>query len=408
MTSGVSETDHRVGVTGTMGATQVGYYYRKTWNGTDKSVKRPRSRIQYSLPRDPVSNRIVWRWAKVPNVPPKRASNEDHPYHCDIYRFEEPSLAAYHFDNHLPPPFHVTDSGTGSFKYNMTGGIRTSSLWTPNDDIQLINKLKTAILGSDFDLGIFLGEGREALKMIATAATKISKAMLQAKKGNFFGAAQTLIGASNPRIPLRKVPARNWLELQYGWLPLLQDAHGAATMLGHHLSTPLQVKVRVRRRVSEYPVLTQSSTARYQAGWRYSFGQILYKVKEVDVPQLIGLTNPSTVLWEITPWSFVADWFLPIGSWLAARGVSQALTGTFVITKGTDVMGAGPVSAHPDYEYTADSRERWLIFDRNVTNNLGSYVPLPSIKPLEKAASWKHCVNAVALLASQDFRRKIA
>jgi len=30
------------------------------------------------------------------------------------------------------------------------------------------------------------------------------------------------------------------------------------------------------------------------------------------------LTNPALVAWELVPFSFVADWFVPIGSWLTA------------------------------------------------------------------------------------------
>lgn len=34
------------------------------------------------------------------------------------------------------------------------------------------------------------------------------------------------------------------------------------------------------------------------------------------VPKLLGFTNPAAVLWEATPFSFVVDWFLPIGDYL--------------------------------------------------------------------------------------------
>lgn len=42
---------------------------------------------------------------------------------------------------------------------------------------------------------------------------------------------------------------------------------------------------------------------------------------DVDAPQLkraaqLGLTNPTEILWELAPFSFVLDWILPIGDWL--------------------------------------------------------------------------------------------
>ena len=48
------------------------------------------------------------------------------------------------------------------------------------------------------------------------------------------------------------------------------------------------------------------------------------KAKSISGPQLVsavtnklmGMTNPAAVLWEATPFSFVADWFFPIGEQL--------------------------------------------------------------------------------------------
>jgi len=45
----------------------------------------------------------------------------------------------------------------------------------------------------------------------------------------------------------------------------------------------------------------------------------------------LGVINPAEVLWEITPWSFVIDWFLPIGRFIAALSADRGLefrTGT--------------------------------------------------------------------------------
>jgi hypothetical protein len=51
-----------------------------------------------------------------------------------------------------------------------------------------------------------------------------------------------------------------------------------------------------------------------RAKWRF-------KAKAADLPGLFGLVNPFEVAWEIVPFSFVADWFLPIGRYLSALDV---------------------------------------------------------------------------------------
>lgn len=38
----------------------------------------------------------------------------------------------------------------------------------------------------------------------------------------------------------------------------------------------------------------------------------------LDMPARFGLVNPLEVAWELLPFSFVADWFLPIGGYLNA------------------------------------------------------------------------------------------
>lgn len=50
--------------------------------------------------------------------------------------------------------------------------------------------------------------------------------------------------------------------------------------------------------------------------------------------QTLGLINPAEVLWEKLPWSFVIDWFIPIGSWIQGFTSSVGLNykrGTFSV-----------------------------------------------------------------------------
>lgn len=138
-------------------------------------------------------------------------------------------------------------------------------------------------------------------------------------------------------------------------------------------------------------------------GYRWESGQIIYLRKEVNVPQLVGLMDPLSVAWELVPFSFVLDWFLPIGSWLSARGLSQAMTGTFVTTKRIWVQGYAPYRIVGSSTWGADYYKSYYALDRTISSELD--VPLPSIKPLNKALSWKRAANALALLAQPSLRR---
>jgi len=128
----------------------------------------------------------------------------------------------------------------------------------------------------------------------------------------------------------------------------------------------------------------------------------------VNVAQLSGLTDPASVLWELTPYSFVADWFIPIGNYLAARSLASALTGTFVTTKTRRVFCAYEGLANTDNGivrtvYTTPPKGNCALINVTRTVSTSLNVPVPSFKTLDKVASWKHCANAVALLVQKAF-----
>jgi hypothetical protein len=193
--------------------------------------------------------------------------------------------------------------------------------------------------------------------------------------------------------------AKRWLELQYGWLPLLKDIYGGAEFLAHHLNVPLQRRYRVSRIVNGRAETAAPVNAKFKRAWCQDLVQIIAIVSEKDVTQLAGLQDPASVAWELLPWSFVADWFIPIGSWLSSRGLAGALEGTFITTRTRKGYAADPVPTLHSYPYSFETpyEYREVTVSRRVTTEL--QVPLPSFRPLNKVLSWKRAANAVALIA---------
>lgn len=409
MTTGSRTKQFPATVSTTTGTGGVGEYSTKTWSGGDKAIVRP--------PRQMVTRPVVYydpkghkryRWGsyRPPNRLPKRAYDEVHPYHTD-YIIKRDNLITWSADADNTP--WLDNSGTGTTA-TIGAAVSTDNVsggWTSNDDLALLGKLREKVAGSDFNAGVFLGEGREALKMIAQNATKIYKAYKAARKGNFASAAYHLTG--DPK-SLRKGVANNWLELQYGWLPLLKDVKGGAEFLSHHFTTPPVFRVAVTKKVESLsPCIPGNPTAyEYVLNKKVCRGRILAILKEKDVVALSGLQDPLSVAWELLPYSFVIDWFIPIGNYLQARGLAQALTGTFVTTR-TNRVEAGVVRGkiwkdpNPPYATTtwkivgSNYYFMRVIQDRTISTTLP--VPLPSVKPLSKVASWQHAANAVALLS---------
>ena len=330
---------------------------------------------------------------------PKRGRFDEHPYSC-TYSYSEDAMAVLY--RKTPPLVYNTTVTT-----NLVTNCNVTSNWGPGDESRLLGKLRERVAGSDFNPAIFLAEGKQSLDMITNAATRIAKSIRYLKKGRPDKAARALVDhwpgkekSLSAWRSRRQTISQQWLELQYGWLPLCQDAYTGTQFLLHQMSEPLQHVVRVSHRKGAtvgFSSPTNYVLQTYQAYTRKTIKAIL---KEAYVPEMTGLTNPASVAWELLPWSFVIDWFIPIGQWLEDRSLANALKGTFVISTHTYVRGSGfkvvnAVQTLQGYR-NGDVLIQKGTFTREVNSSLS--IPLPEVKPLSKALSMRHCLNALALL----------
>lgn len=290
-----------------------------------------------------------------------------------------------------------------------------SDPWSSSDSISLLGNLREKIAGSGFNAAICLGEAPRALKMIAESATKVYTAVKQLKRGNPMGAAKALTGKLPPKSVARKLKtnkdaaAQNWLELQYGWKPLVQDVYDAAVFVDHQFRRPI---------VNTYRVVRFARGRKLHSGtvpWPDAYGlrawnpvnvtsrrSIIARLSEKSVARLAGLIDPASLAWELLPWSFVVDWFIPVGNYLSARGLANSVTGSYVTThvlkvqsKGAKAIMTGGWTAFANHDGSKCSVE-WTRINRTISTSLS--VPVPDFKPLSKVASWGHAANAVALL----------
>lgn len=411
MTSGTRTSGSQGPIT-TNSGTQPNFrqgYYLKSWSGTDYPNPHPNRPKQGGYVSRP---RFVEAWAgdrkvtlnlgerkfPIPRHPPPRGSVVEHPYNCDI-EFENQSVYSW---------FALPGPGTVNTRTSVQdGGTCKNPIWKwiANDDIALLGKLRNGVAGSDFNLGVFLGEGVKALDMMAGAASGIFQAYGMARKGNFVGAAGALLNRGDKRQrPGKKVVANNWLELQYGWLPLVNDVYEGAIFLSHHLNVPLQKVIKVIRRQSGHSFSVGNTFA-------WSFTEVKVReskqlkaiLREKDVVQLSGLLDPLSVLWELLPYSFIIDWFIPVGNYLAGRGLASSIEGTFV-TSYYRLFDSGPPTLKSHLRYNSGTngfRYKKILLDRSVSTSLS--VPFPTVKPLGDVPSWKRAANGIAL-GIQKFR----
>lgn len=391
----------------------------KIWSGSDRPLQVWAKEPAYQIYRDGKFYKI--RSVRSTNSkPPKRARDVWHPYSLQAKRKRDTEIT---FREGSSPFTQRTQCCMQSCSNNEEDA---PSLILANDQIKLVNKLGEKTRGSDFDLSVFLGEGHQTARMLMDSAIRIRKSYVHLRRGDLGGSARSLFEGTT-RAPLRRhdwnagvkpfVPtarnvAGNWLELQYGWRPLVDDAFGAAEMLSHQLTVPFKETFRVSVLKTTNQVF--NSLAFLSGGTNFygkpnkrptavidrSHRRILTAIvsEPASLPALLGLLDPQQVVWELVPFSFVADWFIPIGDWMQARGMAQHLTARYWQS---DLQKLRHVVTDGGSYFTAPDRKLQgydaVIFGRTDLGTTLS-VPMPEYKPLYKVASWQHCANAIALL----------
>jgi len=399
MTTGTKDLDLRFGATGQ----KTGLGHTKIWNGSDRValpirvrhpgyhshlIRRGSSSAPYVLPPYRVHN------ASVSNS----ADLQEHPYTVTAA-----SEASVRIVNSVGTQLFFGNQGSANVP-GITILIVSDGL-TANEQIDCVNRLRTRLVGSGFNPSQFIAGVPESLDMIYHSATKIRSAYGLVRHGRFGQAQRVLFAgtrfAANKQRTLHAKDAANaWLELSYGWRPLVQDAFEAATFLESATSRPRVSTTRVQ--VSR-PIIFKS-TSDPGVAYASSKGTHSYRIKAIATESLSGaylsgLTDPASTIWEALPFSFVADWFIPIGNYLEARAFASAVSGTFVISDVKSFMADGVKLSAPPRSISGRYFMRKTVLVRTVSSSIG--VALPTFKPLSTVPGWTRAANALSLLVQR-------
>lgn len=293
-----------------------------------------------------------------------------------------------------------------SFQYGQTNtpvhvnsgpGLMT---WDSNDELRLQSKLVSKVRGHDFNLAVNLAQANQLIEMCSTTILKLGRSLRYLKHGDVISAARELgIGRYHQvRLHSRDVSGR-WLELQYGWLPSLSDAYEAAKAF-EALSQGRAVRIVAVHKKRSRIDRSASPTIYGAPGNHYLVKKIVYEMdEELSFSRSLGLLDPLSVLWEITPYSFVVDWFLPIGDYLDNLSVIPKLQGRFLssLFSKWDCRFFGVID--PAYKELLKGTRRFghgRDLTRTVSNSLTTQMPGFN-NPLT-ALSRRRIASAVALV----------
>lgn len=297
------------------------------------------------------------------------------------------------------PPGGFLAKGDSRVNLSVTGWW---DQWSSDDENQLNYMVASAaaekLRGHDFHLGIMLAEGRKSLETITTAAHAVANMYKEL-------AAFRKRLRRNGVIEIEELLRRKWLEYRYGITPLLYEAYNAGEAFGALARNPLPwvhitraLDAKTPNEVSvQWETLVVAGTNRRSKKLSFRFDGF------PSIPDHFGLTNLSSVIWELSPYSFIYDWFQPIGDWLSTIDTLQIYENLSVRvnTKITRRLEDVPYN-HNGWIGTIPARGYYFAFSRSPTT-LGSIMPsLPRVRDLSKVFSGdlgvKRLLDALALL----------
>jgi len=181
-------------------------------------------------------------------------------------------------------------------------------------------------------MGADMAEGKKTVEMVAGSASQLAQGLLAFKRGNF-GSIPSILGMSPRDVISGKSFANRWLEYQYGWKPLMGSIFDGIGLLQKGFRTK-EMTFRGSSTASDQASKSYTENANYGCYMNcrkvdsYS-ARTVYKFKVsnavIDRVDAFGLLNPVSIGWELVPFSFVVDWFVPVGNVLAAITATAGL-----------------------------------------------------------------------------------
>jgi len=284
---------------------------------------------------------------------------------------------------------------------------------------RLIKRGSNTVKGN---LALTLAEANQTFRMFSNTSYRLVGAVSNLRRGNISQAIQVLWQGKSPRFRkgggpnLQQSLAQNWLELQYGWKPLLNDIKEGLESLAQFYSSEenalFQVTASAKEMKETVQVIKEPLLHVTPIGELRNFQTqgcrigIRYKMDDRLVSFLAqtGFTNPLNLAWELIPFSFVADWFLPIGpyleafrSWDGLQFVDGYQTQWLKNRRFGYVSGSvGPYIAAGNKSFECNGTES--AFEVHIVRSKLTSFPLPHVPRFRSLSSVHKALNALALI----------
>lgn len=343
-----------------------------------------------------------------------------------------------------------------TYVYNETGtyyiGPQFDNWWRNRPDVgldrlltQSANDANQAVKAQQMNVGLAVGEAHQTIAMISKRIGSIASAARNLRRGRVSSALKDL-GLNKPSYPmgkrLSKMSARervadklgtdvrspsprefadSWLELQFGWRPLVNDCVDALKVMDSRLSqrpaycfATGRKKGSVSDTIRKVDKVEMSEPGKWLTQWIDRSDNVTAVAvtgycftitnPAIAALQQLGLSNAPALAWEATPFSFVLDWFVNVGqvidsmdAWYGKDFVYGYQT-THVVTESTMRPGARDYSSTPGIPSSVSvsvsgAKCTWIETQRTVLQT-----PRPSQFVLSIPLTTWHGATSISLL----------
>jgi hypothetical protein len=210
--------------------------------------------------------------------------------------------------------------------YSMGAFYSPNALASANVQNAAVVKALNSISQAKASLGQDLATYLQTVRMFGSKTALLVDSLKALKEGKL--AKYIYDSASDILKKGDKVAAQAYLEYVYGWKPLVEDIYGTYLVLKRYASGDEPIIIhghgsQTQRSNSQKPIQTSTFKTLLNSDETYKGTCDLYACVDPQYAALralnqLGLLNPAEILWDITPWSFVVDWVIPIGPVLTA------------------------------------------------------------------------------------------
>jgi hypothetical protein len=286
---------------------------------------------------------------------------------------------------------------------------------------QAVSKAYTNLKGSKVNLGVAYAERKETERLFTDTLRRIADGVRSfrkrnpAKTWNSVKQEGSFTTGKNGVKRWHKVP-QHWLELQYGWSPLMQDVQGSIHSLQTAVHKGERCHVTVKGAAKNDYVKNWTKTGPFSVTQEIrdeihqSFKVALtYAQRNPLLAALssLGLTNPAEIVWERLGFSFVVDWFLPIGGWLSTFDADFGFD--YISGAKTEMTRVKGLGTPKDFYYGPDTK---IVNDSDpyrfngFSFGRGVYLDPPGVgwPHFKNPISSAHIANAMSLLTTAFHR----